>query len=55
MSEIVDKMLSRPIATIVIASCFCNGVAKIIGAVKGVNTSPVVNVSVPTKKTEENT
>ena len=55
MSEIVDKMLARPIATIVIATCFCNGVAKIIGAARGVNTSPIVNVSVPDKKLEVNT
>ena len=55
MHEIVDKMLARPFATIIITTCFCNGVARIIGAIKGVNTSPVVNVSVPDKKMEVNT
>lgn len=55
MHEIVDKMLSRPIATIFVTSCFFNGVAKLIGAARGVNTAPTVNVTVPTKKSEENT
>ena len=55
MHEIVDKMLSRPIATIVVASCFFNGVAKLVGAARGINTAPVVNVAIPAKKSEENT
>ena len=55
MHETVDKMLARPIATIVIATCLCNGIAKIIGAIRGVNTSPIVNVSVPDNKLDTNT
>lgn len=52
MHDIVDKMLNRPIATIIITTCFFNGVARIIGAARGINTSPIVNVSVPTKKSD---
>ena len=58
MHEIVDKMLARPIATIVIASCVtngvCTGIAKIITAVKGTNVRPVVNVYIP-NTTSKNT
>ena len=54
MSEIIDKMLSRPIATIVVTSCIAGGIARIISAAKGNGVDPVVNINVQ-KPTESNT
>ena len=44
MSEIVDKMLSKPLATIVVTTCIAGAVTRIIGAVNGTNVAPIIDI-----------
>ena len=44
MSEIVDKMLSRPLATIVVTTCIAGAVTRIICAVNGTSVAPMIDI-----------
>ena len=44
MSEIVDKMLSRPLATIVVTTCIAGAVRRIIWAGKGASVAPIIDI-----------
>ena len=44
MTEIVDKMLSKPLATIVVTTCIAGAVTRIICALKGTSVTPVIGI-----------
>ena len=44
MTEIVDKMLSKPRATIVRTTCIAGAVTRIICGVRGTSVAPIVDV-----------
>ena len=52
MSEIIDKMLSKPLATIVVTTCIAGAVTRIIGAVKGTSVTPVIDIRRNCDKTD---
>ena len=52
MTEIVDKMLSKPLATIVITTCIAGAVMRIICAVKGTSAAPIIDIRRNCDKTD---
>ena len=52
MTEIVDKMLSKPLATIVVTTCIAGAVTRIICAVKGTSVAPVIDIRRNCDKTD---
>lgn len=50
MSNVIDKILDHPIATIVIVSSLTNGAARIISAARGQVVEPIVKVEQHTSK-----
>lgn len=52
MSEIVDKMLNKPLATIVVTTCIAGAVTRIICAVKGTSVAPIIDIRRNSDKTD---
>lgn len=50
MNNIIESILKHPIASIVIISVTLDGIAKIIGVAKGANITPMIDVSLASKK-----
>ena len=44
MTEIIDKMLSKPLATIVVTTCIAGAATRIICAVKGTSVPPLIDI-----------
>lgn len=51
-SNIMDKMINHPIATVVILSTLTDGVARIIHACRGDKPAPTVSITTGKPKTE---
>ena len=52
MTEIIDKMLSKPLATIVVTTCIAGAVTRIICAVKGTRVAPIIDICRNCDKTD---
>lgn len=52
MAEIVDKMLNKPLATIVVTTCIAGAVTRIICAVKGTSVVPIIDIRRNCDKTD---
>lgn len=52
MTEIVDKMLSKPLATIVVTTCLAGCITRVICAVKGTSMAPIIDIRRNCDKTD---
>lgn len=54
LDETIKSIVEHPIATTIIVGSVMNGIAKIIAAARGIDTKPVMNVTI-SDKTKPNT
>lgn len=45
MKDVLETMVNRPVATIIVLGAFCHGTARIIGAFKGSEIPPFLSIT----------